>query len=130
MGTHREFLTQKQFDEINVSALWQKIELDLPALRATPGIQRKHDLLGAYASGDANAPKPLNRQNAIAGIDVIVYERKPFIKRGEGDINVYHYVVTKTGRPDLPYCLHGPFTEETLMGHWPSCLDLSPYENP
>ncbi|MDF3059290.1 MAG: hypothetical protein K0R17_3505 [Rariglobus sp.] len=68
-------------------------------------------------------------QQAIFGMDVIVYEKNPKKHKGEGDVNVYHYVVTTTGRIDLPYCLHGPFTKETLMGHWPQCLDLTPYES-
>lgn len=85
-------------------------------------------MIGIFASGDLNATKRLNSQEAVCGMDVFVYEKRPRIADGEGDLNVYHYVITRTGRPDLPYCLHGPFRKETLIDHWPKCLDLEPYQ--
>lgn len=129
MSAKRQLLTQAQYDALALSYEWTKVELALAAIQGMPGVQRKADLLGAFGSGDANAAKPLNGQNAIFGMDVIVYEKRPKRHKGEGYVNVYHYVVTTTGRVDFPYCLHGPFPKETLMGHWPQCLDLTPYEN-
>jgi len=128
MGAKRKFLTRDEYEEIAHSAEWHIVELDLSTIRAAPGIQRKDDVLGVFASGDANASKLLNNQDAILGMDVIVYECRPKTEAGEWFVNAYHYVVTHTGHRDYPYCLHGPFTKETLIGHWPPCLDLSPYE--
>jgi len=128
MAAKRELLTQERFDALALSSEWCVVELGLNSIRATPGVQRKADLLGGFASGDATATKTLNSQKALLGMDIIVYERRPKRSRGEGDVNVYHYVVTKTGRSELPYCLHGPFTREALQNHWPPDLDLSPYD--
>jgi hypothetical protein len=77
MNAKRQLLTQQKFDAIASSSDWSKVELGLAAIHATPGIQRKNDLLGVYASGDANAPKTLNGQQAILGMDVIVFEKDP-----------------------------------------------------
>lgn len=130
MGARKKLLTQEEYDDLARSDEWRIEELDLQNIRSVPGIQRKDDLLGVFVSGDENATKKLNNSDAVLGMDVIVYERRPKIARGEGNVNVYHYVVTQTGRPDLPFCLHGPFTKEALQKHWPKCLDLSPYEEP
>lgn len=95
--------------------------------RGSPGIQRKQDMLGAFISGDLNATKTLNGQKAILGMDVFIYEHRQKTEKGEWHVNVYDYVITRTRRIDFPFCLHGPFTKEALVGHWPECLDLSPY---
>lgn len=128
MAAKRQLLSQAQFEMISKSSEWGVVELGLAPIRATPGIQRKHDLIGAFASGDFNAPKTLNGHAAILGMDILTYEHRPKAEQGEWHLNVYHYVVTRTGRLDFPFCLHGPFTKETLVGHWPQCLDLSAYE--
>jgi len=124
----KQLLTQKQYDALGCSEDWRIVELDLPGIRATPGVQRTADLLGVFGSGDGTATKTLNGQLAVFGMDVIIYERRPKIAFGEGCVNVYHYVVTRTGRSELPYWLHGPFTREALQSHWPLDLDLSPYK--
>jgi hypothetical protein len=123
-------LTQAEYDALAQSSDWRKVELGLDAIQGTPGIQRKADLLGAYQSGDATVVKNLNGRNAIFGMDVIVYERRPKCKQGESWVNAYHYTITKTDDPTLPFCLEGPFTKETLIGHRPTSLDLSSYEEP
>jgi hypothetical protein len=128
MAAKKKLLTQAEYDDLVRSDEWRIVELDLHAVRATPGVQRTADLLGVFGSGDASATKTLNGHVAVFGMDVIAYEHRPKTSRGEGDVNVYHYVVTRTGRPDLPYCLHGPFRREALQSHWPTDLDLSPYE--
>ena len=128
MAAKRQLLSQAEFDEIAKSEEWRIVELGLPAIHVTPGIQRKQHIFGAFGSGDLNATKALNNQDAVFGMDIFTYENRPKTERGEWLVNVYHYVVTRTGRPERPFCLHGPFTEETLVGHWPQCLDLSPYE--
>jgi hypothetical protein len=112
------------------SSQWRKDEIGLNTIQATPGIQRKADLLGAFQSGDASATKILNDREAIRGVDVIIYECRPKFHRGEWWVNAYHYVVTKTSDPTLPFCLEGPFTKEILIGHWPTSLDLSAYDEP
>lgn len=129
MNAKYKLLTEAEYDTIASSSDWKIVELDLPAIRAIPGIQRKQDLLGGFVSGEASAPARLNGQNAILGMDILVHEKQPKVNFGEGDINVYHYIITKTERPDLPYCLYGPFTKETLLGHWPPNLDMSPYNS-
>ncbi|HTR41215.1 MAG TPA: hypothetical protein VMH87_06330, partial [Pseudomonadales bacterium] len=108
MAEKRKFLTQAEFEEINHSSDWRIVELPLNIVKKTPGIQRKADLLGAFVSGDATNTKALNGQAAILGMDIIVYENRPKETRGEWNVNVYHYVVRRTGRVDFPYCLHGP----------------------
>lgn len=123
-------LTQEQFEALAKSTDWRKVEVPLGVLDSTPGIQRKADLLGAFQSGDANAGKTLNGRSAIFGMDVLVYERRPKVWQGEWWVNAYHYVITKTNDPTLPYCLEGPFTKETLIGHRPTSLDLSHYDEP
>jgi len=128
MAAKRQLLTQAEFDSIAKSSEWSIVELGLPAIRATPGIQRKQDLLGGFVSGDLNAAKTLNNQEAVFGMDIFAYEHRPKTEQGEWHINVYHYVITRTGRPEFPFCLIGPFPKETLVGHWPLSLDLSPYE--
>jgi hypothetical protein len=98
MAAKKQLLTQSQYDELARSAEWRIIELPLDVLRTTPGVQRTADLLGVYGSGDASAMKTLNGQLAIFGMDVFVYEHRPKTWRGEWNVNVYHYVVTRTGR--------------------------------
>jgi len=130
MKTKKILMTKEQYDLLAQSSNWRKVELGLNAIQSTPGIQRKADLLGAFQSGDANAIKILNGKEAILGMDVIVYERRPKFHQGEWWVNAYHYVVTKTSDPTLPFCLEGPFTKETLIGHRPTTLDLSSYNEP
>ena len=130
MKNKKILLTQEQYDLLAQSSQWRKVELDLDAIQMTPGIQRKADLLGAFQSGDASETKILNGREAVLGADVIVYERRPKFHQGEWWVNAYHYVVTKTSDPTLPFCLEGPFTKETLIGHRPPALDLSPYDEP
>ncbi len=127
MSAKSKLLTQEDYDNIALSDKWRKVELsDLDVLRKIPGIQRKDDLYRVFVSGDATSTKSLNNLDAILAMDVLVKEPRPKIERGEGDINAYHYVVTETNRPDLPYCLHGPFTKETIIDHWPLLgIDIS-----
>jgi hypothetical protein len=128
MAHKRILLTQAEYAALARSAEWRIVELPLAVVRTTPGVQRAADLLGVYGSGDANAMKTLNGRLAVFGMDVIVYEHRPQTWRDEWYVNVYHYVVTRTGRLDLPYCLHGPFRKGALQTHWPTDLDLSPYD--
>jgi hypothetical protein len=130
MKIKKILLTQEQYDLLAQSSQWRKTELGLNAIQKTPGIQRKADLLGAFQSGDASVTKTLNGRESVLGMDVIVYERRPKIHQGEGWVNAYHYIVTKTSDPTLPFRLEGPFRNETLIGHWPTSLDLSPYNEP
>ena len=127
----RIFLSEGEFKNIQLSLEWEITEFkDLSPLRNTPGIQRKEEILGAFISGDSNNTKLLNSEDAIAGMDVLVYEPRPKKAQGEGLVNVYHYVVTKgSGDTIHPYCLHGPFTKEALQEHWPDDLDTSPYDS-
>lgn len=127
MAIKHRLLTQKQFDSIARSSEWRIEELAPWQLADIPGIQRKKDILGAFVSGDSTATKFLNQRHTVLGIDVICHEPNPQTAKGEGPINVYHYVATKTHDERFPYCLYGKFTEETLMGHWPPDLDLSVY---
>src|SRR5947209_430260 len=103
-----EHLTQEQFDLLFRSPRWKIVEIDPLTIKLTPFIQRKHQLLGAYASGDLVSTRRLNGQDAVLGMDVIVHEENPYAHRGEGDVNAYHYIVTRTGRSDFPYAIHGP----------------------
>lgn len=130
MKARKFMLTQAHYDALAQSSQWRKVELGLDAIQGTPGIQRKADLLGAFQSGDVNAAKNLNGRQAIFGMDVIVYERRPKWDEGEWWVNAYHYVVTKTNDPTLPFCLEGPFKRGTLIAHRPTSLDLSPYDEP
>ena len=130
MNPKKEPLTQAEYDAIAKSSEWRKVELGVETVQQTPGIQRKADLLGAFQSGDATAAKNLNNREAVSGMDILVYERHPKVHQGEWFLNAYHYVITKTNNPTHPYCLEGPFTKETLVGHRPTTLDLSPYEEP
>lgn len=127
MAVKHKLLSQQLFNQVNSSSGWRIQELEPWQLADIPGIQRKEDILGAFVSGDSIATRFLNQRHAVLGIDVICYERNPQTAKGEGPINVYHYVATKTHDERFPYCLHGKFTEETLMGHWPPDLDLSVY---
>ncbi|MDZ4401683.1 hypothetical protein [Prosthecobacter sp.] len=127
MAVKRKLLTQQQFNQIAKSSEWKIEELAPWHLSDLPGIQRKEGIVGAFVSGDSTATKFLNQRHAVLGIDVICHELNPQTANGEGPINVYHYVVTKTHDERFPYCLYGKFREETLMGHWPSDLDLSVY---
>ena len=120
-------LTQEQFDLLFRSPAWKIEELDPLTIKLTPLIQRKHQLLGGFVSGDLTGTRRLNGQDAVLGLDIIVHEEKPYVHRGEGNVNTYHYIVTKTGRSDFPYAIHGPYTEETLIGHWPTGLPLDAY---
>jgi hypothetical protein len=74
MAAKRQLLTQTEFDSISKSLEWRIVELGLAAVRATPGIQRKHDMIGVFASGNLNATKTLNNQEAVFGMDVLAYQ--------------------------------------------------------
>lgn len=127
MKSEFTYLTQAQFDKLLKSGGWTIEELDLTTIRLTPRIERKQQLLGGFCSGDYTSTQTLNGQIAIMGLDILVHEERPFRSSGEGDVNVYHYIVTRTGRSDFPYALRGPYTKETLIGHWPTGLPLDPY---
>lgn len=128
MSTKHTLLTQAQFDALNISNDWQIAELDMATLKMTPGIQRKKDAIGSYISGSLTQPKPLNESTAVVGFDVLAHEPNPKTHRGEGSLNVYHYIIKRTGRTDFPFILSGPYPEEALLTHWPKELDLTPYE--
>jgi hypothetical protein len=83
MAAKRQLLTQAEFDAISQSAEWRIVELDLPAIHVIPGIQRKQDVLGAFISGDLNATKKPNGQEANFGMDVFIYEHRPKTNMGE-----------------------------------------------
>ncbi len=121
-------ITQIQFDALNVSTDWQIIELEMATLKATPGVQRKHDVIGSYISGSITQPKNLNDNSAVIGIDVLAHETKPKTHKGEGSLNVYHYIIKHVGRTGFPFVLSGPYCKEALLAHWPEELDLSPYQ--
>jgi hypothetical protein len=123
-------LTQAEFDQLCLADDWEINEVDLKTIQATKGIARKKDVIGAYSSGDANAAKTLNNQEAIFGMDVIVHEQNPMREKNEGDVNVYHYIVKRTTRADYPYLMFGPYAGDTLMGHWPTDLDVEVYFRP
>lgn len=123
-------LTQAEFDKISLAKGWEIKEVDLQTIHATEGIARKKDVIGAFSSGDANAAKKLNNHDAIFGMDVIVHEQNPMREKNEGDVNVYHYVVKRTTRTDYPYLMFGPYAGDTLMGHWPTGLDVEVYFKP
>jgi hypothetical protein len=127
MSAKRTPLTQADFDKLYCASGWEIKEVDLQTLHATEGIERKKDLIGAFASGDANATKNLNNLDAIFGMDVIVHEQNPMRDKNEGDVNVYHYVIKRTDRTDYPYLMFGPYLGDTLMGHWPTQLDVDIY---
>ena len=121
-------LTQEDFDKLLKSDKWKIEEVDLATVKLTPLVERKHQLLGAFTSGDSTITRPLNGQPAVLGMDVFVHEENPWRNQGEGDVNVYHYVVARTGRLDFPYLIRGPYRTETLVAHWPSGLPLEPYK--
>ena len=127
MSAKRTPLTQTSFDVLCRANGWQIKEVDLETIRATEGIERKKDVFGVFSSGDANATKRLNDQEVIFGMDVIVHEQNPKRDQGESDVNVYHYVIKRTGRMDFPYLMFGPYTGDTLMSHWPTKLDVEIY---
>jgi len=129
MSNKNQLLTKSQFDELLKSDKWKIEEIDPTIIKATPLIQRKHQILGAFASGDANATRPLNGHQAVLGMDVLVYEERPWRNKGEEDVNVYHYIITQTFRVDFPYRIQGPYRTEALVDHWPSGLPLGPYQN-
>ena len=78
-------------------------------------IERRKDVIGCYASGDANAIKNLNGTNASGGIDMIVREtqRKP----GEPECNIYHYTLEANNNGGSNQV--GPFRDQTILPHWP-----------
>jgi hypothetical protein len=132
MPVKRTPLTQAEFDNLRSASDWTIHEIDLDTIKATRGVERSKDIIGAFASGDATITKRLNDQDANFGMDVIVHESNPMRSRGEGDVNVYHYVIKRTGRVDYPFLMFGPYEDETLIGHWPTQLDVEVYfkQNP
>jgi hypothetical protein len=120
-------LTQAQFDALNLSNNWHIIELDMSTLKATPGIQRIHDVFGGFISGSLTKPKTLNSNSAVIGFDVFAHEPRPHTHKGEGSLNVYHYTVERTEDADLPFVLSGGYRKEALLSHWAKELDLAPY---
>lgn len=129
MSTQDTKLTQAEFDALNISTNWSIEELDMATLKMTPGVQRKHDALGGYISGNLNQPKTLNGASAVFAFDVLAHEPRPKVNRGEGHLNVYHYIISRTGKTDFPFMLSGPFYEGALLDHRPKELDLTPYES-
>jgi len=100
---------------------WSIRELSLPEISGLP-LARKQDALGAFTSGDLTSPQGMHGKAAIAGLDLLAIEQNP--RRKEPDVNVYHYILVRTGRTDIPLILYGPFEEGTIIGHWPDTLDL------
>jgi hypothetical protein len=127
MSTQHTLLTQAQFDALNISAAWNIVELDMETLKMTPGVQRKKDAFGGYISGSLAQPKTLNNSEAVMGFDLFAHESRPYTAQGEGSLNVYHYIIKRTGKADYPYMLSGPYSREALLPHWAKELDLTPY---
>lgn len=121
-------LTQAQFTALNISIDWQIVEQDMATLKMTPGIQRKHDIIGGYISGSLTQPKTLNDSTSVVGFDILTHEPNPKSLKGEGSLNIYHYIIKCSDRIDFPFILSGPYRDEALLPHWPTELDLSLYE--
>jgi hypothetical protein len=78
MSAKRKPLTEEQYRVLAPNTReCSKIDLQLGIAAQIPAIQRKHDLLGAIVSADATQTKTHNGQQAILGMDVIVYDRHP-----------------------------------------------------
>jgi hypothetical protein len=122
-------LTQTQLDTICYPAGWQIEELSFTCLHQIPKMIRADQLLGGFVSGCRSQPKVLNGFSSIAGMDILRYEPHPQWSKGEWHLNVYHYVIQETTHPSFPYLLHGPFRNETIIGHWPKDLNLIAYGN-
>jgi len=127
MSTQHTLLTQAQFDALYSSSDWNIVELDMETLKMTPGVQRKHDAFGGFISGCRDQPKTLNGSEAVVGFDLFAHEPRPNTNQGEGPLNVYHYIIKRTGKADYPFMLSGPYRSEALLPHWAKDLDLTPY---
>jgi hypothetical protein len=124
-------MSEEDFAKLLPTDKWEIRELDISTLKAIPKVVRREDIFGGFVSGDYSAAKTLNKQSAVAGFDILVYENTPDRARGESNINAYHYIVKKSGHSTFPYVLMGPFRDDTIIGHWPSDLNLSGYgKNP
>lgn len=127
MKTNHVPLTQAHFNSICYPASWQIEESAYPTLHQIPKIIRPEQLLGGFISGSLVQPKLLNGYLSVAGFDILIYEPNPYTTQGETNLNAYHYIIQRTGHPTFPYILRGAFRDETLVGHWPQDLILTPY---
>jgi hypothetical protein len=117
-------LTQAQFDQLALVD-WTINEIPREIWPKIPGLQRLQDTFSVMGSGSVVNPGILNGINAVAGIDVLAYERNPM--GGEPEGNAYHYVIQKISDPRYPYVLHGPFKSETIVDHWFDAPQLDRY---
>lgn len=101
---------------------WGISELSMEQIAGLPFLQRREHALGAFISGDYNSPKPMNHHIAIGGMDFLI--REPSRLPKEPEINAYHYIFVGTHRDSTPFVTYGPFTGETIIGHWPNNLEL------
>jgi len=121
-------LTQEQFDLLRTTEGWNIDEVPRKHWNKIPGIQRLDDTFAIMASGSFSDPSLMNNiNNIVAGIDVLVHEKKPKIHIGESEGNAYHYVFQYTGNPERPYIMYGPFITEMVIPHWFNVTDLDNY---
>jgi hypothetical protein len=120
-------LTQGEFDLICQSSNWRIDEIPFNTLNLIPKLVRAHQVIGGFISGSFLQPKNLNGYPSIAGFDILAYEPNPNMSRNESHVNAYHHVIQQINHAAFPYLLRGPFREETLIGHWPTDLNLDCY---
>jgi len=121
MKPKSHYLTSAQLGILYNLEDWEIWDIPSQHWDKLPHFQRKQDTLAVMASGCFSEPKEMNGILSSVGFDLVAHEPKP--KRGEGDINLYHFLIEDRGfeaNKDKQFLMTGPYNHSALLEHWPT----------
>lgn len=119
------YLTPQQLGVLQKLDNWMIYDIPRSYWDQIPYVHRQEQAVAIFASGCFEQPKRLNGNLAGIGIDVVVHEEHPK-KKGEDDINIYHFTIQKLAHPTADgqeYWMEGPYRGDALQPHWPSAKE-------
>lgn len=118
----------KTLEEIGLLAHlqnWNIYNLPVSEFESFPIDHRKSDFIAVLASGCPIEKKMLNGNLCIGGIDIVAFEKSPFVKpymgKYEENVNVYHFTLSRLPKSfqGKEYLIQGPYYHDALFEHWP-----------
>lgn len=119
------YLSSQQLGVLTGLNNWLIYDIPPQYWNQMPYVHRQEQAVAIFASGCFELPRRLNGNLAGMGIDVVVHETGPK-KKGEDEINVYHFTIQKLARTTPEgeeYWMEGPYLNQALQPHWPSAKD-------
>ena len=122
MGARSHYLTENDLGILAHLKDWKIWDIPPNQWDHIPPFHRRDDAIAVFANGCFSDPKRMNEQLSPIGFDIVVHEEIP-TKKGEENINVYHFVIEKMAKPiegDKLFRMVGPYRGNALTPHYPS----------